>query len=78
MPTALEELRIRLAEPPLPKSLPIAQVVSALSELGYDLQVRGSHHHFRKQGERRLTLAVHSKRIGPAAVRELAARLREG
>ena len=77
MPTALDELRKRLAEPPLPKELAIAQVSNALLELGYELRVTGSHYQFRKPGAKRLTMAVHKKRVGAAAVRDLAELLRQ-
>lgn len=76
MPTALDELRKRLAEPPLPTELSINQVTSALFELGYELRVKGSHYQFRKSGAQRITIAVHKKRVGAAAVRELAELLR--
>jgi predicted RNA binding protein YcfA (HicA-like mRNA interferase family) len=78
VPTTYEELRDRLSEPPLPKSLPIAKVKEVMKEMGYTLKVEGSHHHWRKPGSPRLTAQVHGKKINEWAVRDLAGILKAG
>lgn len=72
MPIAYAELRERLAQRPLPTSLPIAQVIRAMEEQGCAVTIKGSHHIFRKPGAKVETFAAHKNRIGPAAVRDLA------
>lgn len=72
MPTAYEELQERLARRPLPTSLPISKVISAMEERGYRVSIKGSHHTFRKPGAKVETFAVHKQQIGPAAIRDLA------
>lgn len=76
MPTADEKLKERLLKDSLPTSLPIQRVIRLMDGMGYQLDIKGSHHHFRKPGNRRLTFAVHKKRIPTAAVAELAALIR--
>src|SRR5690349_919284 len=78
MPPTYEELQERLSRQPLPTSLPIADIVTVMEALGYTVAVTGSHYHFRKPGARRITMAVHRKRVTRPAVKEIAALLRQG
>lgn len=77
MPTTYEELRERLSQRPLPTSLPIRKVIRVMRDMGYDLEIRGSHHIFRKTGARQVNFAVHNKRLDPKAVKQLAALLQD-
>ena len=77
MPATFESLRERLSRQPLPTSIPIADVIVAMEAMGYTLTVTGSHYHFRKPGVRRVTMAVHDKRITRPAVKGLAALMQE-
>lgn len=77
MPTTYEELRELLSRKPLPTSLPISKMTRVMEDMGYHLEVNGSHHVFRKPGARNVIFAVHKKRLDPKSVKQLAAILKE-
>lgn len=79
MPNAYEELRERLSRTPLPTELPFSKVDRAYREMGYirsQPRKGSSHYQYRKPGMKRVTVSVDGKKVGKAAVAELAAIIR--
>lgn len=77
MPTALETMIERLSRRPLPTDLPFVMVKTALLELGYTMEVTGSHHIFRQPGWRRMVIKVNGKKVPRGAVKDLEALCKE-
>ena len=70
----LEKLRQRLMTRPV--EMDFADIRLLLETDGWTLaRVTGSHHHFRKSGQRRITVSVHNGKVRKPSVQEIADRL---
>jgi predicted RNA binding protein YcfA (HicA-like mRNA interferase family) len=75
----IEKLRKRLMSGPIPSNLPLDDLIALYQSLGFKLdRIEGSHHIFKKPGERSKVVTVHHDRPASGAVRELVKLLRKG